>query len=205
MVWNWRSTAPLRLREVFEVAGVADALGVEAQPPVTGQRGRVGHAQPVAVAVGHCVVGQEIGVEHAAAARRQVAVFGARRQAAPRIERGLECQVAVRRQVEVVGHRQLQATAARIAQLREQETALARRPGRKRDVGQVEDGNALELHARIARHAHLLVAIDAHLAGADVPVRRVGRAGGVEHLLRPRPACRSSWNCACSMRAVPVS
>ncbi len=94
----------------------------------------------------------------------------------------LESEIGVRCDVPVVGNRDLRAAGGALAEHREEKPALADVAERKRHPGQVQDGYALEVDARIATGAHLLLRVERDLRGAQHPgliVHRAGREGDV--------------------------
>ena len=168
------------VREVLEILGVADVLAIQRQPQTVGQ---VGHVEELHVAAARMVYGivrQIVPGELAVLVLREVTEVAADVRPAAAVLRRLESEIGVRGDVPVVGNRDLRAAGGAVAEHREEKAALADIAERKRHPGQVQDGHTLEVDARVAARAHLLLGVERDPSGAQHPglvVHGTGREG----------------------------
>ena len=110
---------------------------------------------------------------------RQVAKLGLELQAAAGQQARRNGRIVIRRDIPVDRQSNLVAAAAHAANLRRQESRLARIADRKRDIGQVQYGNALETQAHVLCRAGSLARVEHDRPALQQPVFRTGWAGRV--------------------------
>src|SRR6202790_5274367 len=188
-----RRTGGLRsLAEILKVRAVADARDAGIDARVARQLQPVEQEQVAAIAAGiaapfvlelpavQAIAGKITGVDAAAVRGAQEAVLNTHVEAAVGVIRGREGGILIWSNVPVPRRGEHEPAAARSADFREQEPALARVVQRKRDPGQVRNRDATHIHDRAAADALAGGSVQAQFARTDLPGGALLRAAGVD-------------------------
>ena len=166
-------------RQVREIRVVGHALEVQVAPqPVREPLAVLQRPEPTRF-VQDPIIGQIVEAGLAAEARLEVAKLVVELQPAARHQARRNGVVAVGCDVPVERRLDLESGVVAGADERRQEAGLAPTGQGEVHPGRVEDRDVLEVHARIARHAHVGEAIEVHPPDPQVPIVFADRAVGV--------------------------
>jgi hypothetical protein len=171
------------LPEVFEIVVVAHGLGIHGEAEVPRQFGNVVELQTIPGVRCEVVFGQIVHIERAVLALRQIARLTREIDAAPAVVHRFEREVERGSDVPVVGNRKLHAAAGGVAEAREEKAALALVAQREGQPGQIEQGHALEIHARRTPGADALLGVERDAPGTNLPCFVIFRAGREFHVI----------------------